>query len=206
MMKVLMINGSPRANSNTGLALEEMAKIFVKEDIECEIIQIGNNDIRGCLSCGYCYKNGKCVIDDIVNEVALKFKEADGLVVGTPVYYAGTNGTVVSFLDRLFYSSNFDKTMKVGAAVAIARRGGCTTALDEINRYFSISGMPICASQYWNMAYGQKAGQAVLDEEGMQTMRTLASNMVFMLRSIALGKEKYGLPNKEKKIMTNFIR
>ena len=144
--------------------------------------------------------------DDIVNEIALKFKEADALIVGTPVYYAGTNGTVVSFLDRLFYSSNFDKTMKVGAAIAIARRGGCTTALDEINRYFSISGMPICASQYWNMVYGQKVGQAVLDEEGMQTMRTLANNMVFMLRSIALGKEKYGLPNKEKKIMTNFIR
>ena len=205
-MKVLMINGSPRSNSNTGLALNEMVKIFDKENIEHEIIQIGNKDIRGCLACNYCYKNGKCVVDDIVNEVALKFKEADALVVGTPVYYAGTNGTVVSFLDRLFYSSNFDKTMKVGAAVAIARRGGCTTALDEINRYFSISGMPICASQYWNMAYGRKVGEASLDEEGMQIMRTLANDMVFLMKSIALGKEKYGLPIKEKHVSTNFIR
>ena len=201
-----MINGSPRANSNTGIALNEIVKIFDKENIEHEIIQIGNKDIRGCISCGYCYKNGKCVVDDIVNEVALKFKEADALVVGTPVYYAGTNGTVVSFLDRLFYSSNFDKTMKVGAAVAIARRGGCTTALDEINRYFSISGMPIYASQYWNMAYGRKVGEASLDEEGMQIMRTLANNMVFLMRSIELGKEKYGLPIKEKHVSTNFIR
>lgn len=205
-MKVLMINGSPRANSNTGIALNEMVKIFDKEGIEHEIIQIGNKDVRGCLACNYCYKNGKCVVDDIVNEVALKFKEADALVVGTPVYFAGTNGTVVSFLDRLFYSSNFDKTMKVGAAVAIARRGGCTTALDEINRYFTISGMPICASQYWNMAYGQKTGQVSLDEEGMQIMRTLANNMVFLMRSIELGKEKYGLPIKEKRISTNLIR
>ena len=205
-MKVLMINGSPRANSNTGIALNEMVKIFDKEGIEHEIIQIGNKDIKGCLACNYCYKNGKCVVDDIVNEVALKFKEADALVVGTPVYFAGTNGTVVSFLDRLFYSSNFDKTMKVGAAVAIARRGGCTTALDEINRYFSISGMPICSSQYWNMAYGRKVGEASLDEEGMQIMRTLANNMVFLMRSIELGKEKYGLPIKEKRVSTNFIR
>ena len=205
-MKVLMINGSPRANSNTGIALNEMAKVFDKEGIEHEIIQIGNKDVRGCLACNYCYKNGKCVVDDIVNEVALKFKEADALVVGTPVYFAGTNGTVVSFLDRLFYSSNFDKTMKVGAAVAIARRGGCTTALDEINRYFTISGMPICSSQYWNMAYGQKVGQVSLDEEGMQIMRTLANNMVFLMRSIELGKEKYGLPIKEKRVSTNFIR
>ena len=205
-MKVLMINGSPLANSNTELALKEMGKIFDKENIEYEIIQVGNLDIRGCLACRYCHTNGKCVIDDIVNKVNVKFKEADGLVVGTPVYYAGANGNLISFLDRLFYSSNFDKTMKVGAAVAIARRAGCTTALDEINRYFTISNMPICPSQYWNMAFGSKAGEASLDLEGMQTMRTLAKNMVFLMKSIELGKQKYGLPIKEDRVSTNFIR
>lgn len=205
-MKVLMINGSPRANSNTGLALEEMNKVFKEEGIQTEIIQIGNKDIRGCIGCGTCYKKGSCVFDDIVNEVALKFKEADGLVVGSPVYYASPNGTLISFLDRLFYSSNFDKTMKVGASVACARRSGTTASFDVLNKYFTISGMPLASSTYWNNVYGRKVGESTSDEEGMQTMRNLAHNMSFLMKSIALGKEKYGMPIKETGKMTNFIK
>lgn len=205
-MKVLMINGSPRQNSNTAIALAEMEKVFLKNGIETEIVQIGAKEIRGCISCGYCYKNGKCSIDDIVNEIAPKFEQCDGLVIGSPVYYASANGTLISFLDRLFYSSQFDKTMKVGAAIAVARRGGLSSTFDELNKYFTISGMPVASSQYWNSVHGRAPGDAEQDLEGLQTMRTLAENMSFLIKSIALGKEKYGLPEKEKRISTHFIR
>lgn len=205
-MKVLMINGSPRENGNTTVALAEMEKVFAKNGIETETVRVGNLTIRGCVSCGYCYKNGKCVVDDIVNEVAEKFKECDGVVIGSPVYYAAANGTLVSFLDRLFYSSGFDKTMKVGASIAVARRGGCSATFDQLNKYFTISGMPVASGNYWNSVHGRKPGEATEDAEGLQTMRTLAENMTFLMKSIALGKEKYGIPEKEQKIMTNFIR
>ena len=206
-MKVLMINGSPRVNGNTSVALAQMQKVFEKNGIESEIVQVGNKEIRGCMSCGYCLKNGKCAIDDIVNnELAEKFEQCDGLVVASPVYYASANGTLVSLLDRLFYSTKFNKSMKVGASVAVARRGGCSATFDQLNKYFTISGMPIASSQYWNSVHGRKPGEAALDEEGLQTMRTLAENMTFLIKSIALGKEKYGIPEKEQQIMTNFIK
>lgn len=206
-MKVLMLNGSPRKDGNTSIALAEMEKVFSKNGIDTEIIQVGTMDIRGCLGCGFCFKNGKCSIDDIVNnELAKKFEECDGLVVGSPVYYAAANGTLVSLLDRLFYSTSFNKTMKVGAAVAVARRGGCSATFDQLNKYFTISGMPIASSQYWNSIHGRKVGEAVEDLEGLQTMRTLAENMTFLLKSIALGKEQFGVPEKEPWEMTNFIR
>lgn len=201
-----MINGSPHADGNTALALAEMKKIFDAEKIETTLLQIGNKDIHGCVGCGTCYKNGKCVFDDEVNKAAELFEKADGLVIGSPVYYASPNGTLISFLDRLFFSTQFDKTMKVGAAVAVARRGGCTAAFDVLNKYLSISGMAIASSQYWNIIHGRAKGEASQDAEGLQTMRVLARNMVFMLRSIALGKEKYGLPETEPWTPTNFIR
>ena len=205
-MKVLLLNGSPKANGNTALALQEMAAVFAKEGIEAEIIHVGNKDIRGCVACGSCGRLGKCVFDDVVNEVAAKFEAADGLVIGSPVYYAGANATVMALLQRLFYSSHFDKTMKVGASVVVARRGGCSATYDEINKFFGISGMPIAPSQYWNSVHGGAPGQAAQDEEGMQTMRTLARNMAFLMKAIALGKEQYGLPEKERHAWTNFIR
>ena len=205
-MKVLLLNGSPKANGNTALALKEMAAVFAREGIEAEIIHVGNKDIRGCIACGSCGRLGKCVFDDLVNEVAAKFEAADGLVVGSPVYYAGANATVMALMQRLFYSSHFDKTMKVGASVAIARRGGCSATYDEMNKFFGISGMPIASSQYWNSVHGGAPGEAAEDLEGMQTMRTLARNMAFLMKAIALGKEKYGLPEKEPHVWTNFIR
>ena len=206
-MKVLMINGSPRVNGNTSIALKEMEKIFAEEGVESETIQIGNKDIRGCIDCGTCAAKGSCVFDDPVNEIAPKFREADGLVVASPVYYASANGTLISFLDRLFYSTPFDKTMKVGASVAVARRGGCSATYDELNKYFTICGMPVASSQYWNSVHGQSAGEAVEDPEGLQTMRTLARNMTFLMKSIALGREKYGMPKQEEEhIFTNFVR
>ena len=205
-MKVLLINGSPRANGNTALALEEMANVFTQEGIETEIVHVGNKDIRGCLACTSCYKDGTCVVNDIVNECAAKFEECDGMVVASPVYYASANGTLISFLDRLFYSSHFDKRMKVGASVAVARRGGCSATFDQLNKYFTISGMPVASSQYWNSVHGAAPGQASEDAEGLQTMRTLAKNMTFLMKSIALGKEQFGLPEKEAPQRTNFIR
>lgn len=205
-MKVLMINGSPRRGGNTDLGLLEMKKIFDKNGVETIDLQIGGYDIRGCIGCAKCAETGRCVIDDIVNETLPKFEECDGMVVASPVYYASPNGTLISFLDRLFYSARFDKTMKVGAAVAVARRGGTTATYDVLNKYFSISGMPICSSSYWNILHGQKPKEAANDAEGMQTLRTLAENMTFLMRSIALGKEKYGLPEKEPKAWTNFVR
>ena len=205
-MKVLMINGSPKANGNTALALKEMETVFAAEGMECETILVGNQPIRGCIACGSCYKNGKCVFDDAVNEVAEKFRDADGLVVASPVYYASANATLIALLDRLFYSSDFPKTMKVGASVAVARRGGCSSTFDELNKYFTISGMPVASSQYWNSVHGGRPGEAIQDEEGLQTMRTLARNMAFLIKSIALGKEHYGLPEREPHKATNFIR
>lgn len=205
-MKVLMINGSPKANGNTAIALREMEKIFNESGVETEIVTVGNGVIRGCIGCGNCVKNGKCVFDDTVNELAPKFEACDGLVVGSPVYYASANATLIACLDRLFYSTPFDKTMKVGAAVAVARRGGTSATFDELNKYFTISGMPVASSQYWNIVHGRAPGEAEQDAEGLQTMRVLARNMVFLMKSIALGKEKYGLPEKEAKVRTNFIR
>ena len=205
-MKVLFINGSPRMGGNTSIAIDEMVKIFKEEGIETEILNIGNKAIRGCIACYSCAKTGKCAFDDGVNEAAEKFKDADGLVLATPVYYASANGTLVSFLDRLFCSSSFDKTMKVGASIAVARRGGCSATFDELNKYFTISGMPVASSQYWNSVHGRQKGEATQDLEGLQTMRTLARNMTFLMKSIALGKEKFGLPEKEKATPTHFIR
>lgn len=205
-MKVLMLNGSPRANGNTAVALAEMEKVFTKEGIETEIVHIGNKAIRGCIACGTCRKNGTCVFDDEVNECASKFEACDGLVVASPVYYASANATLVAFLDRLFYSTSFDKRMKVGASVVAARRGGLSSTFDELNKYFSISGMPIASSQYWNSIHGGAPGEATEDLEGLQIMRTLAVNMSFLMKSIALGKEKYGLPEKEASVHTNFVR
>ena len=205
-MKVLLINGSPRVGGNTSIALGEMEKIFQQEGIQVETVQVGNKAIRGCVACLSCMEKGKCVFDDLVNETAPKFVEADGLVIASPVYYASANGTLISFIDRLFYSTPFDKTMKVGAAVAVARRGGVSATYDELNKYFAISGMPIATGQYWNAVYGREKGEAAQDEEGMQTMRTLARNMVFLMKSIALGKEQYGVPQREPFQRTNFIR
>ena len=205
-MKVLLINGSPRVGGNTSIALGEMEKIFQQEGIRVETVQVGNKAIRGCVACLSCMEKGKCVFDDLVNETAPKFAEADGLVIASPVYYASANGTLISFIDRLFYSTPFDKTMKVGAAVAVARRGGVSATYDELNKYFAISGMPIATGQYWNAVYGREKGEAAQDEEGMQTMRTLARNMVFLMKSIALGKEQYGVPQREPFQRTNFIR
>lgn len=203
---VLMLNGSPRVNGNTTIALKEMEKIFTENGIAVETVQVGNKDIRGCIACGSCFEKGKCVFDDIVNELAPKFQEADGLVVASPVYYASANATLIACLDRLFYSTHFDKTMKVGASVVCARRGGCSATFDELNKYFTIANMPIASSQYWNSIHGREKGQAEQDEEGMQTMRALARNMSFLIKSIALGKEKYGLPEKEQWTPTHFIR
>ncbi len=205
-LKVLILNGSPRANGNTALAIHEMEKIFAAEGVAAETVQIGNKDIRGCIACGSCFEKGKCVFNDIVNELARKFEEADGLVVASPVYYASANATLIACLDRLFYSTQFDKTMKVGASVVCARRGGCSATFDELNKYFTISNMPIASSQYWNSIHGRAKGEAEMDEEGKQTMRVLARNMVFLMKSIALGKEKFGLPETEKWTPTHFIR
>ncbi len=205
-MKVLMLNGSPKKDGNTARALKEMEKIFAENGVETEIVQVGGKDIRGCTACCYCYEHAKCAFDDIVNETAEKLKDCDGLVIASPVYYAAANGTLVSMLDRLFYSSRFDKTMKVGASVAVARRGGCSATFDQLNKYFTICGMPVASSQYWNSVHGAKPGDSENDLEGLQTMRTLARNMTFLMKSIALGKEAYGLPEKEQKTATNFIR
>lgn len=205
-MKVLMLNGSPRAEGNTYTALREMERIFQAEGIETEILHIGHKDIRGCIGCRKCKETGKCVFDDIVNETAVKLEECDGLVVGSPVYYASANATLVAFLTRLFYSTRFDKSMKVGAAVASARRGGLTATYDELNKFFAISGMPIASGQYWNGVHGSLPGEASRDGEGMQMMRTLARNMAFLMKSIALGKEQFGLPENEAFRPTNFIR
>ena len=205
-MKILLLNGSPRPHGNTAAALEEMEKVFRAEGLETELIQVGNRDIRGCAACGRCSELGRCVFDDLVNELAPKFAVCDGLVVGSPVYYASANATLVALLTRLFYSTSFDKTMKVGAAVAAARRGGLTSTFDQLNKFFTISGMPVASSQYWNGVHGLLPGEAGQDAEGMQIMRTLARNMSFLVKSIALGRARYGLPEREDRQATNFIR
>lgn len=204
MAKVLLLNGSPRSNGCTAAALDEMIKVFQEEGIETELVHVGNKDVRGCIACRSCYKTGKCVFDDLVNEVAPKFEEADGLVVGSPVYYASPNGTLISFLDRLFYSTHFSKHMKVGAAVVSARRGGNTASFDVLNKYFTISGMPIASSTYWNQVHGFTAEDVAKDLEGLQTMRNLARNMAFLIKSIADGKDKYGLPLVQRDFYTSF--
>lgn len=206
-MKVLLINGSPNAKGNTFVALNEMKMIFDEQGVEAEIIHVGNKAIRGCIGCRQCKKTNKCVFDDIVNEVAPKLAEADGIVVGTPVYYASANATTIAFMTRLFYSTpHIDKAMKVGASAVVARRGGLSATYDEINKFFGISNMPIASGQYWNSLHGATPGQAAQDDEGMQGMRTLARNMTFLMKSIALGKEKYGMPDREPITFTNFIR
>lgn len=204
-MKVLLINGSPHKNGTTYAALKEVASTLEEEGVESEIVQIGHLALRGCLGCYSCFSTGKCVIDDEVNKLARKFEECDGLIVGSPVHYAAPSGAIVSFLDRLFYSTRFDKRFKVGAAVVCARRGGCSAAFDVLNKYFTISGMPVVSSTYWNQVHGANSEDAALDEEGMQCMRNLARNTVFLMRSIALGKEAAGLPECERAFRTNFI-
>lgn len=205
IMKVLILNGSPRVDGNTSIALDEIVKTLQEEGVESEVVQIGNKAIRGCVACGGCSDSGKCVFDDAVNEIAPKFEEADGLIVASPVYYANANATLIACLDRLFYSTQFDKTMKVGASVAVARRGGCSATFDELNKYFTISNMPVVPSQYWNSVHGREKGDATKDLEGLQTMRVLARNMAFLMKSISLGKEKYGLPKTEEHAWTHFI-
>lgn len=205
-MNVLLINGSPHAAGCTHTALSEVARMLNEERIDTELLHVGNKNIRGCIACGKCRSLGKCTFDDIVNDAAKKFENADGLVVGSPVYYASANGTLVSFLDRLFYSSPFSKRMKVGASVVSARRGGNTATFDELNKYFTISQMPVASSQYWNQVHGFTADDVRKDEEGLQIMRTLGRNIAFLIKSIALGKDAYGLPQQETHIATHFIR
>lgn len=205
-MKVLLINGSPKETGNTAFALEQMAEVFAAENIETETIQVGSQLIRGCQGCGACYKLGKCVINDMVNETAEKLAQADGMVVGSPVYYASPNGTLISFLDRLFYSNSADLRMKVGASIVCARRGGTTAAMDVLNKYFTISQMPVASSTYWNIIHGAKPGQAAEDAEGIRTMRNLAKNMAYMMKAFAAAKDTVALPENEPKTFTNFIR
>ena len=205
-MKVLMINGSPRAEGNTALAIREMEAIFREAGVDVITMQVGNKAIRGCIACGKCAALGKCVFDDAVNDAAALLPQVDGLVLASPVYYASANGNLISFLDRLFHSNHCDLTMKVGASVVCARRGGCSATFDELNKYFTISGMPVASSQYWNSIHGRLPGEADQDQEGKQTMRALARNMVFLMKSIALGKEAFGLPEQETRISTHYIR
>ena len=204
-MKVLLINGSPKAKGNTAFALDQMAQVFAAEGVETELLHIGNQAIRGCIACGSCFKTGKCVFDDAVNAAAEKFQEADGIVVGSPVYYASANATLAAFLDRLFYSTHFDKRMKVGASMVVARRGGCSATFDQLNKYFTISSMPIASSHYWNSVHGRMPGEAAQDEEGIITVRNLARNMAFLMKSIDLGKQTLGIPEYEARVSTNFI-
>ena len=205
-MKVLMLNGSPRENGNIALAFSEMEQVFKDAGVEVENILLGRMDIRGCIACETCRKNNKCVFNDIVNELAVKFEEADGLVIGSPVYYGSANGTLMSALQRLFYSTHFDKSNKVGASVVSARRSGCTATFDELNKFFTLSNMPVASSQYWNNIYGWEPGEGKVDDEGRQVMRVLARNMVFLMKSIALGKKEVGLPEEENRVWTNFTR
>ena len=204
MSKVLLLNGSPHVHGCTAAALEEMIKVFEEEGVETELIQVGIKEIRGCVACGTCSLKGKCVFDDLVNEVAPKFEQADGLVVGSPVYYGSPNGTILSFMDRLFYSTEFSKQMKVGAAVVSCRRGGNTASFDALNKYFTISGMPVASSTYWNQVHGFTAEDVKKDLEGLQTMRNLARSMSFMIKAFSDAKEKYGYPVFERDSFTSF--
>ena len=205
-LNVLMLNGSPSENGNIALAFKEMEQVFKENDVEFENILLGRTDIRGCIACETCRKNGKCVFDDVVNELAVKFEAADGLVIGSPVYYGSANGTLMSALQRLFYSTHFDNSLKVGVSVVSARRSGCTATFDELNKFFTLCNMPVATSQYWNNIYGWEPGEGKVDDEGRQVMRVLARNMVFLMKSIALGKEQIGLPETEDRVWTNFTR
>ena len=203
-MKVLLLNGSPHISGCTATALQEMIAVFEREGVETELVQVGSQNIRGCIACRSCSRTGKCVFDDLVNEVAPKFEDADGLVVGSPVYYGSPNGTTLAFMDRLFFSTGFSKHMKVGAAVVSCRRGGNTASFDVLNKYFTISGMPVASSTYWNQVHGFTAEDVKKDLEGLQTMRNLAANMTFLMRAIADAKEKYGLPEIDRAFFTSF--
>lgn len=206
-MKALLINGSPRSKGCTYTALTELKKTLEVEDIEVELLHVGHKDIHGCIACRKCHETGKCVFDDVVNEVAPKLAQADAFVIGAPVYFASPAGGAISFMDRLFFSTlGIDKTMKVGAAVVTCRRGGNTATFDVLNKYFTMTGMPVASSQYWNMVYGGSAEEVERDAEGLQTMRTLGRNMAFLMKSIQIGKEQFGLPQKETPIFTNFYR
>lgn len=206
-MKALLVNGSPHPRGCTYTALTELKNTLEAEGIEVELLHVGGKDIRGCIACRKCAQTGKCVFDDVVNEVAPKLAEADAFVIGCPVYFASPAGGAISFMDRLFFSTlGIDKTMKVGAAVVTCRRGGNTATFDVLNKYFTMTGMPVASSQYWNSVHGRAAGEAEQDGEGLQTMRVLARNMTFLMRSIALGREQFGLPEKEARIATHFIR
>lgn len=205
-MKVLLINGSPNVHGNTAFALDQMIDVFHTNNVETELIQVGSKYIRGCIACRKCHSIGKCVFDDLVNQVSPILAQADGVIIGSPVYYAAPNGTLISFLDRLFYSNTADLTMKVGASIVCARRGGCTATMDVLNKYFSISSMPIAASTYWNQIHGGAPGEAAMDPEGIRTMRNLAKNMVFLMEAIARERNSSGLPEKETPVFTNFVR
>ena len=206
--KVLVLNGSPHPHGCTATALDEVIKTLNEEGIETELIQVGGQDIRGCIACGNCRKNGRCVFFDLVNETAEKLACADGMVVGSPVYYASPNGTLLSVLDRLFYrTGKVDKRMKVGASVVVARRGGCTAAMDVLNKYFTISQMPVVSSRYWNMVHGSKAEDVLQDEEGVACMKMLGKNMAYLLKCMEAGREKgLALPEQEPGVRTDFIR
>ena len=205
-MNVLMINGSPNKQGNTYMALHEMQKVLEADGVQVNMVHIGHETISGCIGCRKCRESGKCVFNDMVNAIAPLLEKADGLVVGSPVYYASPNASLLALMDRLMFSTHFDKTMKAGASVVVARRGGLSSSFDVLNKYFTISGMPEVSGQYWNSVHGAATGEAVKDAEGMQGMRTLANNMVFLMRSIQLGKQRYGLPEREPAIFTNFIR
>ncbi len=204
MKKILLLNGSPEIDGCIAEGLKEMTEIFKSAGFETELVQVGSAEVRGCISCGTCEESGKCVFDDLVNETAPKFEAADGLVIGSPVYYASPNGTLLSFLDRLFFSTGFSKHMKVGAAIVSCRRGGNSATFDVLNKYFTISGMPVASSTYWNMIHGFTAEDVRKDLEGLQTLRNLARNMVFMVNAISDAKEKYGLPEVENSEFTCF--
>lgn len=207
MEKVLMLKGSPRAKGNIALAFHEMEQVFDELGVAHENILLGRQVVRGCVACESCRKTGKCAFDDIVNDLAGKFESADGLVIGSPVYYGSANGTLMSALQRLFYSTRFDKSLKVGASVVSARRSGCTATFDELNKFFTLSNMPVATSNYWNNIYGWEPGEGSADDEGRQVMRVLARNMVFLMRSIAMGKGEMGLPKPEEpRVWTNFTR
>ena len=205
-MKVLIINGSPRLEGNSVKLTKEITNVFDKENIEYEIYQVGTKAIRGCMACGYCYTHDGCVFKDDVNQLAESFRNSDGLIIMSPVYYGSANGSLISLLDRLFYSSHFDKRYKVGAAFAIARRAGTTATFDELNKYFALTQMPVASGRYWNNGFGREPGQIEKDEEGLQNARIVARNMVFLMRAIADAKEKYGLPESEDIKFTHFIK
>lgn len=202
--KVVVLNGSPRVNGCTARALKEVISTLNEEGIETQLVQIGKEEIRGCISCGYCKRNEGCVFNDKVNEVARLLKEADGLLVGSPVYYSSPNGSLISLLDRLFHSGSVNMHMKVGAAVVSCRRGGATASFDVLNKYFTISGMAVASSSYWNQVHGFSAEDVEKDLEGLQIMRNLGRNMAFLIKAIAAQREKEGLPRVEREFFTSF--